>query len=121
MKAEKFDGTMESAYGKKLETAIAFAGEFTAYESIDEVRAANDLLNDKEIVKTRNTERKAAARQKAMTAALDAAGIEKPTLENDAQLRLRSMHKVLIASGKSDAEARTIAAQLVGAEWEDGE
>lgn len=119
MKTETFEGTMENAYGKPLAQPIAFSGEYSAYENIAEVTAANDLLKDKEVVDVRNAQAKSNARQKAMQAALDAAGIVKPTLENDGQLRLKSMHKILVASGKTDAEARTIAANIVGESWSD--
>jgi hypothetical protein len=119
MKNETFSGTMESAYGKTLETAIPFSGNYNAYSSVDEVKAANDYPSDKEIVDFRNAQRKATEVQKARTAALDAAGIIKPTLENDEQLRLRGLYKILKAAGKSHDEARTTAAATLNAEWAD--
>lgn len=119
MKTEKFDGLMESAYTKKLETPIKFAGEFEAYENIGEVRAAKDEPSDKEIVDFLNNKRKANARQKSMQAALDAAGIARPTLENDAQLRLRKMYDIFVANGSSHDEARALAASNLKLTWED--
>lgn len=110
---------MESAYGKSLEKPISFSGSFNAYTDIGEVRAANDFPSDKEIVDFRNAQRKATEVQKARTAALDAAGIIKPTLENDAQLRLRGMYKILRAAGKSHDEARSMAAANLNEEWAD--
>lgn len=109
MKAEKLEGVMESAYGAKLETAIKYAGEFQAYETHAEIVAANDLPSHDEVVSFRNQQRRAAARQRLMTEALDAAGIKKPTLENSADLRYKSIYDALIAAGKSATEAEAIA------------
>lgn len=110
--------TATTAYGSKLETPIAYEFSYQAYQNIDEVKAANDLLTDEEVVKVRNTERLSNARQKALQAALDAAGIVKPTIENDEQLRLREMFKVLMASKKySEEQARALAATTLGIEW----
>ncbi len=117
MKTVTFAAVAENAYGRKLQTPVKYSGEFLAYESIEEVRAGNDLLTDDEIVDFRNTQRKNNARQKSLQAALDAAGIVKPTLENDPQLRLKQMYTVLIASGKSEAEARTLASTTLGVDW----
>jgi hypothetical protein len=110
--------TANTAYGEKLAKAITYDYKWTAYQSIDEVRAANDLLTDDEIVKVRNTERLSNARQKALQAALDAAGIVKPTIENDEQLRLREMFKVLMASKKyTEDAARELASNTLGIAW----
>ncbi len=117
MVTEKFEGVIENAYGKKLDTPIKFEGTYDAFESYDEVKSKNELPKDSEITDFVNNRRKANARQKSMQAALDAAGIVKPTLENDAQLRLREMYKVLVAGGKSEAEARTLAAATLGTDW----
>lgn len=117
MKTETFEAVAEQAYGKKLDTPIKYSGSFEKYENINEVRAANDLLKDDEQVKVRNAERKSTARQAALTAALTAAGIEKPTIENDEQLRLTKMYDILIAAKKSHDEARAIASATLGIEW----
>lgn len=117
MKTETFEATAEQAYGKKLDTPVKYSGTFEKYESINEVRNANDMLKDDEVVKVRNAERKSTARQAALTAALDLAGIVKPTIENDEQLRLVKMYDILIAAKKSDAEARAIASATLGIEW----
>lgn len=117
MKTEKFKGTMENAYGKPLPTPIAFAGEYDAFENLQEVKDKNEYPKDEEIVDFANNRRKAAARQKQMQAALDAAGIEKPTLDNDPQLQLKTVYKALIAAGKSEAEARNIASATLGVAW----
>ena len=108
----------KTAYGKVLDAAIKYDYKWTAYQTIAEVEAANDRLTDDETIKVRNTERQSNARQKALTAALDAAGIVKPSLENDEQLRLREMFKVLMSSKKyTEDEARTLASTTLGIEW----
>lgn len=116
MKTLTFTAIAETAYGKSI-TPITYAGEYTAFDTIDELKAANEYPSAAEIVKFVNAQRKANARQKALNVALDAAGIIKPTLENDEQLRLREMFKILSAAGKSETEARSIASVTLGIEW----
>lgn len=112
--------TAATAYGKRLEKPITYNYGWSAYTGIDEVKSANDMLTDDEIVKVRNDQRQTNSRQKALVAALDAAGIVKPSIENDPQLRLRKMHEVLMSSGNySDADARALAATTLSLEWED--
>lgn len=118
MKNETFEGVMENAYGKPLPTPIKFAGDYPAFEGIVEVREANAYPKDAEIVDFVNNRAKANARQKAMQAALDAAGIVRPTLENDSQLRLKKMYDILVANGSSHDEARAIAASTLKLEWD---
>jgi hypothetical protein len=110
--------TATTAYGKKLDTPIVYDYSWKIYDSIEEVKTANDLLTDDEIVKVRNTERQNNARQKQLQSALDKAGIVKPDLENDEQLRLREMYKVLMSSKKySEEAARALASNTLGIEW----
>jgi hypothetical protein len=109
MKIEKLSGTMENAYGNKLDTPINYEGEFQAYETKAEIVSANDMLSDDEVVAARNSQRRAAARQRLMQAALDAAGIKKPTLETSAELRYKNIYDALVAAGKSASEAESIA------------
>jgi len=114
MVTEKFSGTMESAYGATLDSAIKFEGEFTAFESYDELKTANEQPSNDELVVIVNNKRKANARQKSMTAALEAAGIAKPTLADPAE-QVRQLVKVLLASGKyNDTQANAIAKQTLG-------
>lgn len=117
MKTMTFEAVAESAYGKKLASPIKYSGEYEAYLNMTEIMDKNDFPKDQEIVDFRNTQRKANARQKALQTALDAAGIIKPTLENDEQMRLQNMFKILVAAGKSEAEAKAIAAATLGVEW----
>jgi len=111
----------KTAYGKTLDTPVSYSFSWENYSDHAEVVAAKDELSQDEVVKVRNQERKAKARQAALTAALDAAGIVKPNLENDPQFRLAQMYKILIAAKKSHQEARELAAATLGLEWEDGE
>jgi hypothetical protein len=113
MKAETFKGTIESAYGSPLATPLSFSGSFDAYESYDEASTANDLPSRDEQLAFVNNKRKANARQKAMQTALDAAGINKPTLD-DPQVQLKTIIKALVASGKSEADATQIAEATLG-------
>jgi hypothetical protein len=121
MKTEAFDGVIENFYGKPLPTALTYATSYDKFENADEVRAANSWPKDSDVVDFVNARAKATARQKAMQAAVDAAGIIKPTLENDDQMKLREMARILVAAGKSEQEARDIASATLGLSWEDGE
>lgn len=110
----------KTAYGKVLEVPIEYSYKWKDYGEYNDVRQANDLLSDDEQVKVRNAERQAAARQASLTKALNDAGIEKPNLENDDQLRLREMFKVLMSSKKyTEERAREIAADQLGLTWAD--
>lgn len=109
MKPEKISGTMEKAYGSALPQAIAYEGTFDVYENVQEVRSANDMPNDEEVVTIRNQQRRNNARQKFMQAALDAAGVKKPTLESSVELRLKNIVDSLVANGKSREKALEIA------------
>jgi len=110
--------TVETAYGKKLAEPLAFDFTFTVYESGAELQQAGDIMSLDEQVKTRNTQRENKARQQAQSAAFDAAGIVKPTAENDEQVRLKDLHKTLMLSKKyTDEQARKMASDLLGVEW----
>jgi len=113
MKTEKFTGTMENAYGNPLPKSIAFEGSFDAYDTIEEVRSANDFPSNDEIVTFVNARRKATKRQQAMTAALDAAGIAKPTNE-DPNVAFKNMVAILKAQGKSEEQAAQVAKTVLG-------
>ena len=110
MKSETFSGTVENAYGEKLPKAVSFKGTYQAYETAAEVKEAKDELNDEEIVSVRNAQRKANARQKAMTEALEAAGISKPDPNSPEQIR-----KNLIAGFVKGGVSEDIATRQVDA------
>lgn len=114
MTTETFKGTIENAYGQPLDKAIAFSGDFEKLEKGDEI-PAKENPDAEEILNYVNSKRKANARQKAMQTVLDAAGIEKPTLENNVDLQVRTMVKSLVASGKySEEQATTFARTALG-------
>lgn len=105
MTTEKFAGSIENAYGKPLPKPVNFEGEYEAYETIEEIRSANDFPSNDDVVDYVNNKRKASARQKSMTAALDAAGYEKPTLETDEDLQVATIVKALLARKDKDGNA----------------
>ena len=112
------ESVAETAYGKPLDKAIPYKFDYEVYDSIDEVKAKNDLPSDDEVVKFRNAQRLANARQQALAKALDDNGIVKPTLENDGQLRLKKMYDVLMANGDhTEATAKETASKLLGIDW----
>jgi len=94
MKTETFKGTVESAYGKVLPSVVNFSGEFQAVEKVDEI-PDDEKLGPADILQVVNAKRKAAARAKATTEALQAAGIEKPDTSS-ADYILDSMAKSLV-------------------------
>lgn len=111
--------TANTAYGKKLDTGIEYDFSYAAYESTDELVAAKDELTLEDQLKVRNTERLNNARAKALQAALDAAGIVRPDIKNDEQLRLREMLKVLMSSGRFDeATAKGVAETTLGLKFD---
>lgn len=124
MKTEKFNGEIRNAYAQplsfypqfkdKANAAIAFNGEYTSYESPEEVPDEEKLTAD-EILDVINNKRKANARQKSMQAAIDAAGIVKPTLEDSPDLQLSQMVKVFVARGKSVEVATQLAKAALSA------
>lgn len=114
MVTETLKGTMNSAYGQTLPKPIAFSGTVELYESFDAIPDA-EKPDSSDILAFVNNKRKANARQKFMNDALQAAGIQKPTLEDNPELQVATMVKALRASGKYTTEqAETIARQALG-------
>jgi hypothetical protein len=126
LKTKKVSGVAKSAYGKPLHvldtesgvklpkgSELKFAGTYTEYESAGELRGAGQWPTDDKIVGWYNASSRNNARNKAQTAAFDAAGIIKPTIENDVMLRFRDMVKILVASGNDESEAKDIAATML--------
>lgn len=124
MKSETFEGKIQNAYAQplnfypqfkdKANASINFKGEYNAYETPDEVPDDEKLTAD-EILDVINNKRKANARQKSMQAAIDAAGIVKPTLEDSVDLQLSQMIKVFVARGKSVEVATQLAKAALSA------
>jgi hypothetical protein len=115
--------TAKVAYGKTLSTPIDYVFDWDEYADNDEMARANDLLTLDEQRKTRNTDRKSTARQASLTVALEAAGIKKPDINNDPQLRLRNMVTILMAgeNGLDEATARQVASSTLNIEWDDND
>jgi nucleotide-binding universal stress UspA family protein len=114
-KTTTFKGTMANAYGSPLATPINFSGSFEELEKDDEI-PAKEQLDAEELLAYVNNKRKANARQKSMQAALDAAGIEKPTLEQP-EVQFKQMVKILTTAGRSEADARQMANANLGTNY----
>lgn len=115
-------GEAKRAYGKLLHlldntsgtklaegTTIPFAGKANQFENIDEVKLAGMYPDDKKIIVYVNRDMVAKARNRALTQACDDAGVIKPTVNNDADIRLKDMIKILKASGLSEEDATSVA------------
>ena len=117
-----------SAFGKPVKKAFKVPYQWDAYESYAEVVEHKATLTEKQHLKAVNAAEQAKARAEALTAAYTAAGYVKDTAATSAQIRLKDMFKTLMLSKTPDgqpkyteAKAREIAAELVGAEWEDND
>jgi|SRR6187431_438729 len=123
MKSKTGKSTVASAWGKKI-PAIPFEFQYDVYVDYPELEQAKDFLSNDEVVKVRNAQRKNNARSKKQTEILLAAGYVKPTLEDDDQLRLTEMFKVLMSSKLPDGSkryteeaARELASTTLGVDW----
>jgi len=106
------------AYNKDLPNKVPFTFSWKIYENEAEMLAAGAQMTPKQQLKAINAAAKQTARQASLTAALDAAGIVRPTIENDDQLRLKNMYTVLMSSKRySEDEARELASNTLGIEW----
>jgi hypothetical protein len=117
-------GVIKTAFGKTVNPALNYAYDWSEYQDGPELIAAKDEMTIDEQVKQRNADRANAARQKAYTACLTAAGIVKPTAENDEQQRLKDMVKTLLTGKNKDGEqlyteeqAKQIAATTLQLAW----
>lgn len=126
MEKKTSTATAETAHGKVLPTPITFGYEWTVYANVEEVKAADKWPNDRKIVKMVNAMAKAAGRSAGQAAAFDAAGIIKPTAENDPQVALKDMARTLSLQKNADGtpkftaeEIRKRASQALGIEWAD--
>jgi len=118
MKTTTFKGEVASAFGKVLPKPVAFEGSYEAYESYDELKAANAIPSNDEILAFVNAQRKANERAKATNEALEKAGIEKPKAD-DPQVVLRNMIKQLVLAKKDPETARELAENLLGYKLEE--
>jgi hypothetical protein len=120
MKIETGKATSNTAYGMPLPTPITFDFKWEVYEDISEVKP----LTDKELLTFRTAESKANARSAAQSAAWSAAGIVKPTAENDEQVRLKDIYKTLMTAKLPNGDARyteesarEMAETVTGCKW----
>lgn len=104
--------TVNTAYGQTLSEPIQFSYQFDELVKGDPI-PADEQPDESDIRAYVNQKRNAAARSSAQNAALSEAGIQKPTLE-DADVRLKTMVKVLVAAGNSAEEAEKIARGALG-------
>jgi adenine-specific DNA methylase len=115
MQTETFKATVSSAYGESLPKAIAVTGSFDAFESYDELKGANELPSNDEVVAFVNAKRKANARAKATTEALEAAGISKPDPNSPDVLKSSMIKNLMKLKGLDEATATQIVSGLMGA------
>src|SRR5258708_1687351 len=107
MKTETFSGAVESAYGKVLPTKVSFTGSFEAYENISEV-PQSERLTPKDELDVLNTARKASARAKATTEALDRAGFPKPDPNSPDVIRASMVKSLMKLHNISEEVATSI-------------
>lgn len=103
---------VETAYGQTLAEPVSFIYEYDELTKNDAIPASEQPDAD-DLRSFVNQKRNAGARSKAQNEALTAAGIAKPTLE-DPDVRLRTMVRVLVAAGNSEATAEQIARGALG-------
>jgi hypothetical protein len=116
-KPVSFDGSVSSAYGKELETAVKFSGSYEKLDKtdIDSVKNSKEWPSDEDIVTGYiNPRRLAAARAKATTEALDAAGIKKPAADDPA-IVYRNLVKQMVLGDMSEDDAKAMAKKILGA------
>jgi len=116
MKTETFEAVAESAYGSELPEAVKYNFTVNLLEAQAEI-PAEEQPSAKDIVTLVNNKRKANARQKAMLIAFEAAGIKAPKVDatpDGILFAAKNTVKTLIATGKSEDEAKQMAAALFG-------
>jgi hypothetical protein len=129
MKTENGKATAKVVYGQKQKTPLAYEWTYNAFETIDEVKAADLLMTDDETIKFRNDQREGKARSAAFVAAAEAAQIVKPTAENSGHIRLKDALRNALACKLKDGttpkyteqQARDLAEQVTGESWSDFE
>ena|SRR5687768_12836850 len=124
-KTTTFKGTMENAYGNKLETPINYNGSYEHLLSPKEAAKEGtvpDAIPEKEkpdeedIYAVVNNKRKQNERQKSMQAALDAADVKKPSLDQP-EVQFKQMVKILTTAGRSEEQARQMANANLGTSY----
>jgi hypothetical protein len=122
MKENSKSTTTSSAFGTALDTPIPYDYKWTTFESDEEFVAAKAELTIEEQRKVVNTKRESNARSKAMTAKLILMGYEKPNIQNNELLRLKTVYDGIMASKlHTEEKAREIASMATGVAWPDGD
>lgn len=111
-KTTRKKATVTTAFGSPLGEAVEFTYDYQELQKGDEI-PPKEVLDEEDIRIAVNAKRNAAARSKAQSDAFKAANISAPTLE-DADFRLKQMVKVLIAAGRSEADAEQVAKSALG-------
>lgn len=112
MTSKKISGTIETAYGKNLDTPLAYEGTTELFDTVEEAKSANAWPSDKEILKSVNADLVQAATASFRKAQLDAAGIKAPTAE-DPEVAFKILVKTLVAQGKTQAKAEELATAML--------
>jgi len=126
------------AYGKPLDSftkadgspvvsEVEYGYSWSEYADVESMQEAKEELTLAQQLKVVNAARKTTARQAANALAIIAAGVIKPTAENDSQIRLKSVFTGIYAKNISKgmsaedarADARTRAAELLDEAWDD--
>ena len=139
MQLKPFASTMTKFWKKPLSelktkegfspvSSLNYSGESKVFANIEEIRAAGEYPNEDKIVKFVNAAKKAAAKQKAMAAAVAAAGLVEPTAENDPQIRLQRAFETFMSNFPTEearkdeaniAMGRDMASKFLGIAWAD--
>jgi hypothetical protein len=127
MKPEKVEGKAAKAHQRPLHKLVSkltgekfdkgyeipFETTFEAYETIDEIKQANDMPSDSEVVAYRNTQRRNNARTIRMNEVI-AEQVVKPSLDEDVEMQLTLIYTGLRGAKKSHEEAKSMAAANLG-------
>lgn len=118
--------TTNVAYGKTLPAPLTYSWTRRVFASWQQVLEHGAGFSEKELLAVRVAKDNANARSAAYQAALDDAGIVKPTAENDEQVALRDAYKTIIVQvDKTTGQkytheaARKRASDFLGFTWAD--
>jgi hypothetical protein len=124
-KIESFDGKIESAYGRELKanrfkdgfpvvSVLNYTATYEKLEKYDDI-PEKEMPDKDDILAVVNNARKANARQKARGDALEVAGVIKPTMADDDELKIKSIMVGLLASKLyTEVTARAFARKALG-------
>jgi hypothetical protein len=116
METKTFKATAESAYGNELPNPVEYTYDVNILQAVSEI-PVEEQLSASDILLVVNNKRKASARQSAMLKAFDKVGIKAPKVDSTAEgilVAAKQTLKTLIATGKSEDEAKQMAAALFG-------